>query len=209
MWKEKIKNVLVKQEQIGGKKKIENLVVFIIILIITIVAINFIWNDNNKSKETKTQENNNTQSSYKQLAKNSQAIQSEDYEQEELETKIENILSKINGVGETKVLVTYSQSSELVAMYNETAKTSTTKENDAEGGERNIEESDITKEIIYQNENGVNVPVTQTVVKPKIEGVIVTAIGAGDITVKSNIIQAVEAVTGVATHKIQVFEMNK
>lgn len=42
---------------------------------------------------------------------------------------------------------------------------------------------------------------------PKIEGAIITAQGASNIDVKTNIIQAVEAVTGLATHKIQVFEM--
>ena len=44
---------------------------------------------------------------------------------------------------------------------------------------------------------------------PKIEGAIITAEGAADGNVKTNIIQAVEAVTGLATHKIQVFEMQE
>ena len=48
----------------------------------------------------------------------------------------------------------------------------------------------------------------QTVINPKIEGVIVTAEGAGNVNIKSNIIAAVEAVTGVPTHKIQVFAIN-
>lgn len=46
-------------------------------------------------------------------------------------------------------------------------------------------------------------------IKPKIEGAIITAVGAGNGTVKNNIVQAVEAVTGLQTHKIQVFEMKK
>ena len=48
----------------------------------------------------------------------------------------------------------------------------------------------------------------QKVVQPKIEGAIITAKGANNADTKANIIQAVEAVTGLATHKIQVFEMN-
>lgn len=55
---------------------------------------------------------------------------------------------------------------------------------------------------------GTSVPATQTVINPKIEGVIVTAEGAGDVNIKTNIILAVEAVTGVPTHKVQVFSMN-
>ena len=42
---------------------------------------------------------------------------------------------------------------------------------------------------------------------PKIEGAIITAQGVKDSNTKANIISAVEAVTGLANHKIQVFEM--
>lgn len=74
-------------------------------------------------------------------------------------------------------------------------------------GNRKITQSSNKKEVIYQEIDGEKVPVTQSVVKPKIEGAIVTAIGAKDSSVKTNIVQAIEAVTGLATHKIQVFEM--
>lgn len=55
--------------------------------------------------------------------------------------------------------------------------------------------------------NGEKVPVTQSVITPKIEGAIITAVGAKDSNIKANIVQAIEAATGLATHKIQVFEM--
>ena len=92
-------------------------------------------------------------------------------------------------------------------MYNENSQSSTTEETDTEGGVRKIETTDMQKDIIYQEENGVKTPMTQKVIEPKIEGAIITAKGAGNIDVKTNIIQAVEAVTGLATHKIQVFQM--
>ena len=63
------------------------------------------------------------------------------------------------------------------------------------------------KEVIYQEVDGEKIPITQSVIMPTIEGAIITAVGAGNATVKSNIIQAVEAATGLATHKIQVFPM--
>jgi len=44
---------------------------------------------------------------------------------------------------------------------------------------------------------------------PKIEGAIILAEGGGDVTIKTNIIQAVSAVTGLATHKVQVFKMSE
>lgn len=74
-------------------------------------------------------------------------------------------------------------------------------------GNRKITQSTSKKEVIYQEIEGEKVPVTQSIVKPKIEGAIVTAIGAKDGNIKANIVQAIEAATGLATHKIQVFEM--
>ena len=60
---------------------------------------------------------------------------------------------------------------------------------------------------MYQEENGEKTPIIQKTVQPKIEGAIITAKGASNATVKTNIVHAVEAATGLATHKIQVFEM--
>ena len=126
----------------------------------------------------------------------------------DLQTSLEQILSKIQGVGKVNVFINYSESSETFAMYNENSKTSTTEETDNSGGTRKVEETDTDKEIVYEEKSGVKTPIVQKTLEPKIEGAIITAEGAGNATVKTNIIQAVEAVTGLATHKIQVFEMN-
>lgn len=54
--------------------------------------------------------------------------------------------------GEVNVLITYSQSSEVVAMYNENNSTSHTSETDSEGGTREAKEENIKKEVIFTNE---------------------------------------------------------
>ena len=70
-------------------------------------------------------------------------------------------------------------------------------------------ETDSQKEVIYKEDsNGNQEPVTQSIISPKIEGAIITAQGADNAEVKTSIIQAVEAATGLATHKIQVFKMS-
>lgn len=197
----KLKSLIPKKTEEGktNKRKIENLVVFLVILIITLIAINAILG--NDEKETKKEE-----SSYKVLA-DLQTTNSENYE-DELEKRLENILETMVGVGKVKVLITYTQSSEVVAMYNENNTTSQTSETDSNGGTRTIEEKGINREVIFTEENGASVPATQVVVNPKVEGVIVTAEGASDDVVKTNIVSAVEAVTGVGAHKVQVFSMN-
>ena len=175
------------------KKQIENIVVFIIILIVTVLIINNMWSGEENEEDS--------QQSSKVLA------QTQSSGQDNLENNLEDILETINGVGKVNVLIKYSESSTVVAMYNETISESTTKENDGDGGTKDVKETENKKEIVYTDEDGKNKPITEKVVMPVIEGAIITAQGAGNANVKSSIVSAVEAVTGLAVHKIQVFEM--
>ena len=209
MLKDKIKGLLTKKEDEPDKKKLENLVVFVIILIITIIIINFIWNGGSEDNETNTQ----TTDANKKLA--TQSYNQTTVSNTELEEsnntivgELEDILSNINGVGKVKVMITYSETSKTVPVYNEESSQQDTEETDSEGGTRKITQTDTKKEVIYQENGEQKTLITRSVISPTVEGAIITAEGAGDITVKTNIIQAVSAVTGLSTHKIQVFEMS-
>ena len=180
------------------KKQMENIIIFIIILILTVLIINTVWSSDNKRSKEQTQDNS------KILA---QTTSTNTNEQDNLENKLEEILGSIDGVGKVKVLIKYSESSSVVAMYNETTSESTTKENDKDGSSKDVKEKESKKEIVCSDENGENKPITEKVVMPVIEGAIITAQGAKDATIKSSIVSAVEAITGLAVHKIQVFEM--
>lgn len=199
MLKEKIKNFINKKTEGNNKKTIENLVVFLILLIITVIAINMIWTKDEEQAEEDTP-------SYKVLAsknENSNIIENDEYD---LQTELEDILCKMTGIGKVDVLITYSQTSTVVPMYSETQSSTVTEETDSGGGTRTQESSNVNKEVII---DGNNEAITQTVMLPKVEGAIVIAEGGGNATTKSNIIQAVAAVTGLATYKVQVFEMQK
>ena len=192
-----LKEMLKKMGDENDKKRnIENIIVFIIILIITVLIINVMWSSNDKKAENKSEDTT------KVLA---QATSSS--EKDDLETRLEDILARIDGVGKVKVLIKYSESSSVVPMYNETTSESTTKETDGDGANKDVKETESKREIVYTDENGKNTPITEKVTMPVIEGAIVTAQGAGNANIKTSIVSAVEAVTGLAVHKIQVFEM--
>ena len=125
MLKEQMNKILniFKNNEGNNKKKIENLVVFVIILIITIIVINMILKDDKKEGKTETN------SIGKTLAKTEQ--QNYTNTNDELKENLEAILSKIEGVGKANVLITYSQSSETIAMYNEDSTKSDTEEADS------------------------------------------------------------------------------
>ncbi|MBR6033932.1 MAG: hypothetical protein IKP28_04265 [Clostridia bacterium] len=199
MIQEKIKALVKQQKEKSDKKNIENLIVFLIILIVTVIAINTILGDDDKKDEA-IDESTKMSSTIELNEETSKT-------QDSLEDKLKNILSKIEGVGNVDVLVTYSTTSETVAMYNENQKESSTEETDTGGGTRKITETDNSKEIVFKDENGYKIPVTTKTILPKLEGAIIIAQGAKNADIKANIIQAVEAATGLATHKIQVFAM--
>lgn len=191
MIKEKI-TALIKKENKGNKnnkRKIENLIFAFVLLVITLISINIVFKDNKKSR---TQ--NLIQTSSQGTEANSKDIQKE----------LEEIIKQIKGVEDAKILITYSETERLVPIYNENSKQSTTEEKDTEGGTRVIQSYDSNKEVVSDSSQ---VPITEKIVFPKIEGAVVIAKGAQNTLVKENIIHAVEAATGLATHKIQVFEM--
>ncbi len=186
-----------------SKKKMENMVILLIILIITCIAVNNIWNGDKKEDETQTRQNTTTG---KQLATQENNSNSENTT--DLQSNLERILSNIDGVGKVSVLLTYSESSELVPLYDETKSETTTEEADTSGGKRTTTDTNTQKSAIMQeNSSGEKSIITQKTVSPKIEGAIITAEGGENANVKTQIIQAVEAATGLATHKIQVFKL--
>ena len=185
---EKIKNFINKNQELNRKKTIENLVVFVIILIIVLLSINVIWNKDKKEDNKSTIDENKKLATIEENSKDDNSLTSE---------KLENILSKINGVGKVKVYITYSQTSQIIPIYNEDISQKDTQEEDTQGGTRKVVETDTKKEVVYNEKSGSKTIITQSIVSPKIEGAIVTAEGGNNTNTKADIIQAGEAVTRV------------
>lgn len=191
---EKLKNMFENKD-----KKIENLVSFLIILIITLIVINKIL----KNDEMEKVDYENTVGV--ELALKDEKINYKEND-DNLEKRLENILSKISGVGKVYVLLTYTESSSLVPIYNVNSSTSILEEKDSAGISKITETENIQKDVVLEKDGKLSV---EKRIKPLIEGAIIIAEGASNINIKSDIISAVEAVTGVKTHKIQVFEMEE
>lgn len=167
MFKEKLMSIIKKDGEITNKRKIENLVAFIILIIVIILVINMVWNDNSKKSVSDT--------TYVKLAESKDTVNSNNKLSAEynLEQDLEDILSKISGAGKVKVLLTYSESSQIIPMSNQKYKETQTDEGDKTGGTRKIQESDNTTEIIYKENNGQKEIITQKIIMPKIEGALI------------------------------------
>lgn len=176
------------------EKRIENLISLLIILVITLIVINKIL-DSDEKESLEIQNEIGVELADKDIENVST----------DLEKRLENILSKIYGVGKVSVLLTYKESDSLVPIYNINSSISTIEEKDTSGGSRITETENMQKDVVTTS--GDSNIITEKNIMPIVEGAIITASGADDVNVKSNIIAAVEAVTGIATHKIQVFKM--
>ena len=143
MIKDKIEEISKKHKESSNKKKIENLVFLVIILVVTLILINTIIKD--ESKSIKNQDEDNILSQERELANNMDSLNISS----NLEKGLEEILTTIKGAGQVKVFINYSESSKTVAMYDETTTTSSTEESDSSGGKRNVTETENKKDVIY------------------------------------------------------------
>lgn len=183
------------------EKRIENLVFLLVLLIVTLLIINSILKED-KSIDNISEEETTKGASFISLEKDNVSEISNNFE---LEKRLEIILSKIKGVSNVSVLITYSETEEVVPLYNINNNSSQTEE--GEGKEKIIKkEESVSKNVLLDDNSNVLI---EKKLSPKIEGAIVIAKGVSNVNVKSNIISAMEAVTGLASHKIQVFEMGE
>jgi len=119
-----------------------------------------------------------------------------------LERKLEDILSRLKGVGEVKVMITLEETEEVVPAFNTTKNNETTKETDSQGGTREIIREDMTIQVVTGDEGS---PIVLKEIKPTIRGVIVIAEGADDLSVKEILYEAVKTALGIPGNRVEVY----
>ncbi len=132
---EKIKNIFKNKE-----KRVENLVFLLCLLVITLLVINGILSDEDSKESFENRVGI-------ELAKDINNIEFE--EKNDLEKRLENILSKISGVGDVSVLITYSETSSIVPVYNSNLSISTVEEKDTSRWHKNNRNRKQSKRSCY------------------------------------------------------------
>jgi stage III sporulation protein AG len=126
----------------------------------------------------------------------------------DLEARLSDILSQMDGVGKVKVMITVSDSGETVVEKDLHTTSTTTTETDGSGAEKTTTQGENISETLFVEENGDSYPYVKKEKLPTISGVVVVAEGAGSPTVVSNISKTVEALFSVEAHKIMVVKMH-
>lgn len=127
------------------------------------------------------------------------------YEQQ-LEARLKELLSHVEGVGEVEVMIVLKSSEEKVWRIDKNTSYSSTQETDSSGGTRDIRNQQISEETILSGSGEEEGPLLEKELRPEISGVVVSAAGGGSAAVQAEISAAVEALFDVPPHKIKVLK---
>lgn len=122
----------------------------------------------------------------------------------QIKKELENILSKMDGVGKVSVMVTLENSSEMVYSENYTENKRENREEDSQGGKRNTVEYNKTGQLVIIRRAGNEEPVVIKEIMPKIRGVMVVSENGDNPKVKLEITKAIQSVLDVPAYKISV-----
>jgi len=124
-----------------------------------------------------------------------------------MEEKLKTILERMEGAGKVEVMITFASSQELVVEKDRRTGTSETRETDAQGGTRVLQQQDNDITTVYKQQGSDSTPYVVKTLTPKVEGVLVAAQGAGTSDVSRTITEAVQALFDLEIHKIKVIRM--
>ncbi|WP_033167784.1 hypothetical protein [Clostridium sp. KNHs205] len=127
----------------------------------------------------------------------------------DLEERLKNVLMKVEGIGAVEVMITLKGSKEEIILKDEANTNESVNEADGEGGSRNstkTDQNDTT--IMVEGSDGVARPYILKEIEPELEGILIIAQGGGSAVIQSEIIEAVQVLFGVPSHKVKVMKMN-
>lgn len=159
-------------------------------------------------KADKTGDNEVTENTEKMSANESDVDPAIDDYAGWMEERLEKILSRMEGVGKVKVMVTLASSEELVLEKDKPSSRTQTDENDNSGGTREITQMENNEETIYATRGNNSEPYVVKTLTPKVEGVVVVAQGSGKGSTDKNITEIVQALFGLEAHKVKVVKMS-
>lgn len=123
-----------------------------------------------------------------------------------LESRLEEILSQVSGVGNVSVMITLQNSGKITVEKDRTTSSSTS--NQTNSGETSVSgTTDTSEATVMEDTDSGSSPYVTSVSEPCIEGVVVSCEGGGDPEVALKITEAVQALFDVPAHKIVVLEL--
>lgn len=190
-----------------NKKFVNCLLVLLVIIFLWLAVSNFIGDD---SSLVKGNSENKPIGAKEVLGQEEEGVTTSkellDYETEQKE-KLENILSKIDGVGEVVVDIYFESSEVKVPATNSNTQNSETKEEDNNGGTRLTKQETGGETVVMKSNSSTSEPFIAKTYKPQITGVLIVAEGAKSSKITYDIQKAVSSLYNLSLDKVNVYPM--
>lgn len=154
---------------------------------------------------TDTKEKKQAEESKENISKENNTMEAS---KDEIERKLEDILEKIDGAGDVKVMITYQDSGTQVVEKDKNTSENSLEESDSTGGVRSTKEQQLQESTVYEDADAGNTPFVSKELLPKVEGILIVASGGDNQKVKQNISEAVLALFQVEAHRIKIVKMS-
>lgn len=154
---------------------------------------------------TDTKEKKQAEEAKKNISKENNTMEAS---KDEIERKLEDILEKIDGAGDVKVMITYQDSGTQVVEKDKNTSENSLEESDSTGGVRSTKEQQLQESTVYEEADAGNTPFVSKELLPKVEGILIVASGGDNQKVKQNISEAVLALFQVEAHRIKIVKMS-
>lgn len=199
---EKIKNMF--GSNVDQKRKNQNLVLAIILLVISLVAINNIFSENKTTGDKSTLNDGKTTTvETSKINNTSNNISNTEYT--ELEGKLKAILEQISGISEVSVMLTYSSYGKMVPVY-DVKEDVNIEESGVANSNKTSQKTVTEKNVAYEEQDSSKKVIVESMGAPIVEGAIITAKGLNSSDINMRIKEAVATVTNIPIYKVQVFE---
>lgn len=172
------------KELLNKDKKTSNLILIMVLLVIVLIAMNYIFNETDE----KTKESTLTLS------------ESVTASTEDIEGKLSNIISKIDGVESASVMISFSSTEKIIPVYDTKENIDTTTEQDKTSSKKTVE-----KTVAYEGNGSSKSALLESKETAEATGAIVVVNGSVTESIKLEIKEAVSMVTNVPLHKVQIF----
>ena len=190
-----------------NKKFVNCLLVLLVIIFLWLAVSNFIGDD---SSLVKGNSENKPIGAKEVLGQEEEGVTTSkellDYETEQKE-KLENILSKIDGVGEVVVDIYFESSEVKVPATNSNTRNSETKEEDNNGGTRLTKQETGGETVVMKSNSSTSEPFITKTYNPQITGVLIVAEGAKSSKITYDIQKAVSSLYNLSLDKVNVYPM--
>ena len=168
----KLKEMLLKD------KKTSNLVLILFLLVIVLIFMNYIFNSDDKEE------------------KSVQTISTDVKSSESIDTRLSNIIAKIDQVESASVLVSYSSTEKIIPVYDTKENVDSTTEQNKTSTKKTVE-----KTVAYEGNSALLESREQAIAT----GAVIVVTGNITENTKEQIRNAVSFTTGAPIHRIQIF----